>query len=115
MSLTTKSYGLSYMILQLIFALIGGVLITIGTVGNTQLWGGGDDATGAAITKGLQLMLSTILFCMAQVAFTMALSTIFNEPKIANSFGGMIIWAVVLIPMQLLQMQNGGRYVIYLF
>ena len=47
----------------MVFAIIGGVLISVTSVGNTALWGGDD--TGQAVLKGLQLMLSIVLFCMA--------------------------------------------------
>ena len=99
MSLKTESYGLSYLIFQVIFALIGGIIITVPTVGNEVFWG---VDSSAAVSKGLALMISTVLYNMAQVPFTMCLSTMFKEPKIGNSFGGMFVWAVILIPLQLL-------------
>ena len=46
-------------------------------------------------------MISTILYSMAQVPFSMTISTIFKEPKVGNGLGGMIVWAVFLIPLQL--------------
>lgn len=60
-------------------------------------------------------MFSTILYCMAQVPFSMTLSTIFKEPKVGNGIGGMIVWAVFLIPLQLTQLQNSARFLLYPF
>lgn len=74
MSLSTESYGFSYLLFQMFFAFTGGILITFCTVGNTYMWGGD---VGDAVIKGFMLMISVIMYCMVQVPFAMALSTIF--------------------------------------
>jgi len=72
---------------------------------------GTDDPTG----RSLLFMLSNLLFNVASIPFTMCLSTLFSDGKVADAIGGILVWVPILIPLQLLSNEGWTRYLIYVF
>lgn len=111
MSLSAASYGLSYFLFQALFALIGSILITWPFMGSIHIFGVG--TREEAVWKGIQLMTCVTLFNVSQVPFAMSLSTFFSDPNLGNNLGGLILYAMTLLPIYLLQFPK-SRVLLYL-
>ena len=81
MSLTQMSYGVSFFLLQGIFAVLGGVIFLLFVYNDSNIFP--VDAKTSSVQFALMIMLHNI----AQIPFSMALSTFFNDPRVAAYMG----------------------------
>ena len=78
MSLTRISYTMSFIFIQGIFAVIAGLILMFGFLGNKTVFPA--DPTGNAVQFGIAI----ICFALTQIPYCMALSTLFSDAKLAN-------------------------------
>lgn len=64
-------------------------------------------------SKSMQLTMATILLYVSSIPFTMSLSTLFSDEKVANNIGGLMIIVPVIILLQLLQTSSWTRILLY--
>ena len=62
-----------------------------------------------------KLIPLAILFCVQYVAFSMALSTFFRNPKVADNVGQMLLYLPVIVFLQCAQKIVESKVVIYIF
>lgn len=92
MSLSTYSYGLSFLLFSSVFAISSGFLMIMPIYGDTLFFGKDD-----AVNKSLMIMVATIILFLANITFCMALSTFFSDSKVANSIGSLYLVVPVII------------------
>ena len=109
MSLSQFSYAQSFMIYQGIIAVFSGVIV------GSVLWGNEGLFTDNLTAKSIQFMLVMIVFLTSQIPFTMSLSTFFNDSKVANYVGGLLMIVPIIIFLQFVILDNDAKYVLYLF
>ena len=81
MSLSRVSYSLSYFVMQGLVSILSSVIMCSWVVNITYYFPDG----------GIYYMLVCILFGLANISFTMALSTLFADSKLADQFGGLLL------------------------
>ena len=64
--------------------------------------------------NSVKFWFCTLFFCIANIPFSMTLSTLFQDSKIANSIGGLIVFIPILLFLQLVQSDSDNKYLIYL-
>lgn len=81
MSLSRMSYSLSYFIVQGVLSVIESIIISL----FVQL------SKGIIYEDSWQIYLLLILFGLANISFSMALSTFFSDSRLANQLGGLLL------------------------
>jgi ABC-type multidrug transport system fused ATPase/permease subunit len=107
MSLSRFNYTMSIFIFQTMFAVVSAVIFAGGLYGDKNIFP--DDPTGNAIMFGFAIFL----FALGSIPFCMALSTLFQDSKIANQVGGMLLLLPELVFLYLATKKTPTAYVIY--
>mmetsp|Transcript_41163 Transcript_41163/g.62589 ORF Transcript_41163/g.62589 Transcript_41163/m.62589 type:complete len:181 (-) Transcript_41163:2888-3430(-) len=81
MSLSQFSYGLSFFLFQAIFAFLGGFIFAAFVFNNDNLFP--NDPMNSSIQFAIVIMLHNL----AQIPFSMSISTLFNDSKVAAYVG----------------------------
>jgi len=107
MSLTRISYTMSFIFIQGFFAVIAGLILMAGFMGDNTMFP--DDPYGNCVKFGG----AVILFALTQIPYCMALSTLFSDSKLANQIGGLLLLIPELIFLWLASQQDNSSKVMY--
>ena len=97
MSLSRGSYAFSFILFQGIFAILSGILLTVFVFDYEYAF------PYNGFSRSIGFMIGAILFCIAQIPFAMALSTVFNDSKVGNQVGGLFIILPIVLFLQVSQ------------
>ena len=86
-----------------------------GIIVGTVLWGNQELFNSDLDSKSAQFMTVMVLFLLSQIPFSMALSTFFNDSKVANYVGGLLLTFPIIFFLQLVIMETNAKYILYLF
>ena len=107
MSLSDFSYSLSMFLSQAVFALVAGLLLGLGMLGDL------DTFPDAPYGNSLLFGLAVLLYSLAMIAFCMALTTLFDDPILADQAGGLLLLIPQFLFLSFSQQAGGGKYWIY--
>lgn len=104
MSLSPWAYAVSYFLFQTVFAIASALIMTVCCFGRIQLFPEPPvpiDGVDSTNTRSIKFFFCAALFCIANIPFSMALSTLFTDSKVANSIGGLIVIIPICFYLQL--------------
>lgn len=85
MSLSRLNYTMSIYLIQIIFGVFDSLVVGLGLYGNKAVFP--VDPYKDCFT----LAAALIVYCIAQIPYAMALSTLFSDIKMANQIGGLLL------------------------
>jgi hypothetical protein len=91
------------------------IAIVSGIIVGAVLWGNERIFTDNLDAKSAQFMMVMILFLVSQIPFSMTISTLFNDSKVANYVGGLLLTFPIIIFLQFMIIDSDAKYVLYLF
>lgn len=108
MSLSKWSYALSIVLFQACFAIVSSLIMGAFVYNNDGLF------PNHTQNDSLIFICLLVILYVAQIPFTMALSTFFTDAKVANSVGGLIMAFPAVIFIQITQLSGNLPKMIYL-
>lgn len=109
MSLSRISYAMSFFIVQGFIAIFMGLLILAVFFGNVTIF------PQNAGSNSIQFAITVTLYALASIPHSMAISTLFSEPKMANQVGGLLLLFPQLFFIFLAAKSSPVYYFVYLF
>lgn len=95
MSLSRLSYTMSFYLMQGFFSVFNGLILAGILYGDPTVF------PQQEVSCFLKFLAAVVLYSLASIPFAMALSTPFNDPKVASMVGGLLLVFPMFIYLQL--------------